>query len=467
VLESSQGTSFKTNSAFINDTWRISDRWTVNLGLRYDKNDGTDASGTKTIDDARVSPRLSAAWDVKGDGKFIVTAGANRYVTAVANTIADGGSLAGQPTWAGYFYGGPAMQAGTTEYPTNFDVMTAVFDWFFNEYGGPSNGELRAWADIPGISPVVSETLRSPYGDEFTLGFSWRLGSRGVLRADLVRREFGDFYTSEIVPNRFVIDDIAGPIDVANYINNDSLLKREYNALMTRFDYRVGSRWSFGASYTYSKAEGNFNGETAGSGPVPSGILEYQEYREKEWNAPDGWLGVDQRHKFRGYAVWDMISSSHHNLSTSVLFNYWSGTAYSAVGSVYTVPYVGDPADLGYVGAPGNLDYYFSDRGEYRWDDITRTDLAINYSFFVNIGGGQLELFLQPEVLNLFNQSGQDGGNTAINDNTNSDLAAFDPFTETPVEGVHWEKGPSFGEPTSSGDYQAPRTFRFSVGLRF
>jgi hypothetical protein len=467
VLESTQGTSFKTNSIFANDTWRISDNWTLNIGLRYDKNDGTDAAGTKTIDDARVSPRLSAAWDVTGTGKFIVTAGANRYVTAVANTIADGGALAGQPTWAGYVYGGPDMWAGTDEYPTNFDVLTAVFDWYFNVYGGPSNGDLRAWADIPGISPMVDQSLRSPYGDEFTLGASWRLGSRGVLRADIVHREFGDFYASEIVPDRYVIDDMAGPIDVAHYVNNDTDLKREYNALMTRFDYRLGSRWSFGASYTYSKSEGNWDGETGGSGPVPSGIMEYQEYKENSWYAPEGYLGVDQRHKFRGYVVWDMISSTHHNLSLSLLQNFWSGEAYSAAGDVNSVPFVGDPADLGYVGNPDIQTYFFSDRGEFRWDDISRTDLALNYSFFINLGGGQLELFLQPEVLNVFNEQGQDGGNTHVLDATNSGLATFNPFTETPVEGVHWDKGPSFGEPEDSGDYQAPRTFRFSVGLRF
>ena len=38
---------------------------------------------------------------------------------------------------------------------------------------------------------------------------------------------------------------------------------------------------------------------------------------------------------------------------------------------------------------------------------------------------------------------------------------------ETPVEGVNWEFGPSFGEPQSATAFQQPRTFRFSFGLRF
>ena len=46
-------------------------------------------------------------------------------------------------------------------------------------------------------------------------------------------------------------------------------------------------------------------------------------------------------------------------------------------------------------------------------------------------------------------------------------LKPFNPFTETPVEGVHWRKGPNFGQPDSEGDFQQARTFRFSVGVRF
>lgn len=33
--------------------------------------------------------------------------------------------------------------------------------------------------------------------------------------------------------------------------------------------------------------------------------------------------------------------------------------------------------------------------------------------------------------------------------------------------GAHWQKGENFGLPNSEGDYQTPRSFRFSVGTRF
>jgi len=131
-------------------------------------------------------------------------------------------------------------------------------------------------------------------------------------------------------------------------------------------------------------------------------------------------------------------------------------------------PYVGDPADLGYVGSPGSPNYYFSDRGAFRTENVSRTDIALNYSFFINIGGGQLELFLQPEVVNVFNEQAVTApNNTVLTASNDGSLETFDPFTETPVEGTHWRKGSSWGEAQSEGAYQQPRTFRFSVGLRF
>ena len=46
-------------------------------------------------------------------------------------------------------------------------------------------------------------------------------------------------------------------------------------------------------------------------------------------------------------------------------------------------------------------------------------------------------------------------------------VLAFNPFTTTPAQGVNWDLGPTFGEPSSRFAYQTPRTFRMSFGVRF
>jgi hypothetical protein len=119
----------------------------------------------------------------------------------------------------------------------------------------------------------------------------------------------------------------------------------------------------------------------------------------------------------------------------------------------------------GYVSALTSATYYFGGRGTLRTDNILRTDFSVNYK----IKAGPVEFFLQPEIINLFNRKGLVGFDeevlTALD--TGSGLKPFNPFTETPVEGVNWAKGPNFGKAAVESDYQTPRTFRFSVGVRF
>jgi hypothetical protein len=43
----------------------------------------------------------------------------------------------------------------------------------------------------------------------------------------------------------------------------------------------------------------------------------------------------------------------------------------------------------------------------------------------------------------------------------------FNPFTETPVEGVNWAKGPAFGKAVNRFAYTSPRMFRMTFGVRF
>ena len=102
--------------------------------------------------------------------------------------------------------------------------------------------------------------------------------------------------------------------------------------------------------------------------------------------------------------------------------------------------------------------YYFSDRGEYRWDDLSSTDLAVNYELPL----WKVNLFVQGELINAFNEQAVIAGSTSV-----QQLAPFDPFNETPVEGTHWQKRSTFGQPTGRGSYQLPRSYRVSFGVRF
>jgi hypothetical protein len=101
-----------------------------------------------------------------------------------------------------------------------------------------------------------------------------------------------------------------------------------------------------------------------------------------------------------------------------------------------------------------------------------------------------VSLFVSAQVLNLFNQfqlcacgsserlrqPGAPGTGRACSRsiarstrpvNAPAWPRQFDPFTQTPVEGVNWSKRASFGHAQSRFAYTTPRTFRIGFGVRF
>ena len=60
ILQESEGSNFRTHSAFFNDTWRINDRLTANLGIRCDKNDGQRSGRQRGRQGQRLEPARSA-----------------------------------------------------------------------------------------------------------------------------------------------------------------------------------------------------------------------------------------------------------------------------------------------------------------------------------------------------------------------------------------------------------------------
>jgi len=86
LQQNSQGTNFRTHSLFLNDSWALDRHWSFNLGLRYDRNAGRDASNALVAKDSLISPRLGLSWDPTGSGRTTVRASGGRYVDAINRT---------------------------------------------------------------------------------------------------------------------------------------------------------------------------------------------------------------------------------------------------------------------------------------------------------------------------------------------------------------------------------------------
>ncbi|MEA2691702.1 MAG: hypothetical protein QOJ16_1089 [Acidobacteriota bacterium] len=489
ILISSRGTSFKTNSLFYNDKWRFNDHWSFNIGARYDKNDGSDSQGRKVAKDSRVSPRLAAAWDPKGNGDWVVNLGASQYVTAIANSQADSTSQGGNPAQIRYWYQGPNINVGGGPLVPADVAIKQIFDWF-DSLGGTNPNSRVPIRDIfiPGDTTVIRGSLESPYTQELSLGVTKRLGTRGVVRADLIRRDSKAFYSIRTDLTTGAVNTSSGPTD-RSILENSNNLQRQYTGLHTQFQYRFTDRLSLGGTYTLSELKGDVDGETANNGPIAAGDDSYAQYFSKSFNNPKGDLTADQRHRVRIWGVFDLFKNSHNALNVSILQNYYSGTPYGIVGGVDTRPYVANP---GFQSPPSVVTYYFSARDAFRTSNISATDLALNYSFSLNGPFNKsYEIFFEPEILNVLDYHGLIANNTTVFDATTTPFRCptggsacadgtpgatgfrpFNPFTTTPKKGpsgsgANYQTSVAFGRPRSPLDYQTPRTFRFSVGIRF
>jgi len=476
ILQGTQGNSFKTWSVFLNDNWTLNRSLSFNVGVRWDKNDGQDGAGRKTVSGDAISPRLGMTWDVKADGDMLVNASYARYVAGINNSQGDASSLGGQPATVDFDYRGPTfnLDPNATTLVSTEEVIRQVFAWF--QANGGTSRPIRGTPSIPGINPNIEGGLSSPNTDEFSVGLTKRLGTRGLVRGDVVYRTWNDFYATRVdLGTGTVSGSLAGVTRTFDkqLIVNTSEEEREYWGFTLSSSFRPVDGLQLQGNWTWSRLRGTFDGENAASGSLRSVDPFYPEYKDASWTRPVGDLAADQRHKVRLWAIYDLpLNIDWMQTSVSILQNFDTGLPYGAVGLVDTRPYVTNP---GYLAPPSTATYYFSARDAFRTDDVWRTDLSLNLSFRPV---GSLEVFVAPQVTNVFNQQAI-ASNTAnitttieTRQNNSASYAAFNPFTTTPTQGprgsgANWNYSPTFGQPIGPAAYQNPRTFRFSVGLRF
>lgn len=481
ITQESQGADLRVHAGFVNDNWRWNSGVTLNLGLRFDKNDAVDAGGKQASTASRLSPRVGVTWDPAKDGRWAISGSFAKYASAISTSVVSEGSPAGTAFTYRWEYRGPDINAGTGPLLTSPQAIKAVFDWF-NANGGASLPLVLA--DLPGVNQQIGGDLKSPYALEYSAGVSRTLGSRGTVRFDYQYRDFHDFYSMRTDLTTGRVSTNAGVFDIGVIGNSDDL-KRRYQSGAVSTTYRLG-RATLGGNYTVSRLWGNIDGENASSGPLTARLFQYPEYREAEWNLPEGNLFGDQRHRARvwgSYAV--PIAERLGGLDVSLLFAAASGVPLGqnsetpnspglAVGQINPIPYVTNP---GYANplSGSTIDYFFFPRDQYRTEAQYRTDFSTNYKYRF---AGHLEAFFHMEVLNIFDKFQLCGcGGTVFNNGGGSDarvignavttLQAFNPFTETPVEGVNWRLSPTFRTAANRYAYTSPRTFRFNVGVRF
>ncbi|MEO6259440.1 MAG: TonB-dependent receptor [Thermoanaerobaculia bacterium] len=478
----SKTSDFATRSVFFNDKWNLNSRLSFNAGVRYDKAFGKDQAGRKTVDDSAVSPRLAANFDVLGNGRHRFSATYGKYVSKVDQGPADNTAGAGRYASFYFDYKGPAINpAGTPAsqlVPTQ-EVIRRVFQWF-NSVGGVTNGALLTDAFIPGVTTRFDHSLKAPSMNEFTVGYSTALSARGFLRADYIHRVWKNFYTiTRTLTTGISTDQYGNSYDQGVISNADQGLSRNYNALQLQGNYKLFGQVGLGGNYTYGRLRGNVEGETPSFATSITDFNNRAQYTGFAQYNPVGDLGPDMRHRANVWLTYD-LPSPVGSFNFSLLQRYHSALPYSAVATIdvrkgTSNGPVNGVVNPGYKAPPSSVPYYFSRRGAFRVDNISETDLGLNWYLPAFRG---TRAFVEADLLNILSRQGIEDPDfinqtvltrrsTACKQASGVRCVAFNPFTETPVEGLNFQYGPTFGKPTSANAYQLPRTYRVSLGLKF
>jgi hypothetical protein len=414
--EGRQGYWVRSSSGFrfsnsVSDAMRLTRFLTITPGVALTMNQaGTNLAGN-VIDQAAVTPHLSAAWDATHDGRTVLRASHNQYVDTDAIRVAR-----------------HALDDGVLR-ECRWNAATSQYDSECRYTGGGGGRTVGLPCGPTGTRPDGSscrEELKAPRTFEYTVGGEREVMQGVGLGADLIYRAFRNPYEKRET-NRVwnasgtQLDRLGGfrngrPETVIDLGTPDGA-RKNYLAVTFSAKKRSGPLKAT-ASYTWSKLQGNVPAE------------EDNEYGDISARDPYlwGYLPQDRRHEIRAAATYQLTAW----LSGGVNYNYYSGSPYSRkFFNAETGLFETYRARVG-INPGANLNDPGDDR-ELRLPDIQQLNLQLR-AHLKPLLKIDLETYL--DIINLL----------AVRTTTN----------------VTNQEGPLFGQPSARME-----PFRMRLGLRF
>ena len=443
-----------TLSFYVNDSWQMGNHLSFNLGIRAEKNDSEATGNIVGVDTSAIVPRLSAAIDPVGDGRFTIQATYGHYAGKYNEAQFNQNTNVGTPDLLIGIYTGPEGQG--RDFAPGFD---------------PDN-----YQTVVGIFPIQNvffdDDLKSPLTKEFTFGGGASIGRRGYGKVTYIHRTMSDF-----VEDFFTIDGGSTTIiedgqDFGTFTNqifqNTSMLDRKYDAMEFLGRYQVTDRLVVDASVTVQiNNEGNFAGEATNQPAISSRAGDYPEITPEGRYYPYGRLDGFQKHKTRVWGIYTLGLGEAGDVDVGAVWRYDAGRVFdfaaTRVATNATQQQILD--SLGYASGPSSGTVFFDGgRGSGQHDGYGLFDLSFHYSIPI---WKSLSPWFKAEIYNVFNNDKQIGSNTSVSLDPNSPVDALGiptGFTE----------GARFGEATSVNHYpqylpglDGLRTFRMAFGFRF
>lgn len=442
----------ETTSLYVQDHWAANDHWSFDLGMRYEKV-RSDATGTASgLDTQAIVPRLAAAYDVKGDGQYVLRSTYGHYAGRYSEAQFANNTNVGNPDAVFGIYTGPAGQG--RDFAPGFDV----------------NNYLTVDGLFPSANVFFEDGLSSPITREFTVSGGLALG-RGHAKLTYVNRSMSNFIEDFITLENGTTTVERDGIEFGTFQNqvyrNSDVPWRDYQALMLQGQQRINDRWTVDGHWTVQmENNGNFEGEAPGQPAISSPMGNYPEIFSEARHYPSGRLEGFQRHKLRLWSIYTMGLGRWGDMDMAALWRYNGARVHSHRATRVPLTDVQRALgeSLGYANLPRFQTVYFGERGSESFDGYDLLDVSLNYGMPV---WSSVEPWLKVEFFNVLNNDRLVGWNTAVVPDADS------PVDELGLPTGYLE-GPSYGQGTSNVHYPVPlpdetggRTFRLSLGIRF
>jgi hypothetical protein len=359
--------------SFFQDDWRIHERLTLNLGLRYDVEIIKDIPDWPADTDMNnLDPRVGFAWDPKGDQKWAIRGGFGRFTQQYAIfTIVKGG------------VGGRNGQVTLSLAPTD-----PLFPVFPNVLPAFPPGAVLPPRDIQEISP----DLENEHAWTANIGFQRQLAARTSLSVDAninrgVKHGFLDFNQAAPVDKAALNAAMAAaPLTTVFRTAAQADATRPLTPVNNGFR-RMDVLTMEGRSW-YQGVRASARHQSTDLTLTASYTLSKSEDRLNHWFAPEdssdpeldrGRTGADTPHNFVASATWDLPGDNF-------VINGWrlSAVQHSQSGTPYSLRYAGNnPTGTGLtqctnrgcqVARPG-------DRNTERGPFINYTDVTLSRTF--------------------------------------------------------------------------------------
>ena len=447
-----------TNSLYVLDRWTAGPRLSLDLGTRFEMVQSDATGDISSVDTRTIVPRLGAAYDLSGSGRWVAQASYGHYAGNYTVPTFQDNTDVGNPGLLTYEYSGPAGQGAG--FAPGFD---------------PANYTRFLGGNIPTANVAFADGMRSPTTREFTVGLATPFGTLGSAKVSYQWRSIGDFVED------FIDDPTAagkvtvvrngvtlGTLDRVTF-RNSSTPVRDYQALLVQGNRRLSGRWTVDGHWTVQlRNHGSFEGEAASQPGLSSTFGNYAEILSLGRSEPYGRLNDFQRHKVRAWTTYNLDFSRFGAVDASVLYRYNSALTYSLIANGVATTASQRAANPGYATPPASQTVYFGERGTEQFNGAQMVDLAFTYSVPVF---KQLRPWIKTEFYNLFNDQSLVAFNTTVTPRVGGAVDASGLPLEYTTSAVFGTATAITSFPRSAQNFAGQnlyaRTFLLSAGFRF